>query len=208
MKNTFVTLAIIAFASLAGRASAAPITFTFQENGSNTDLGTTSTFVESGYQLTASGFLTAGGTTHLYAKSQGPIDGSGEIGLGTTSDPSGEHEITVNNFVQLTLPTMPASMLNLLFLGSVQNGESAKIYYNTVAGTLTGAVLISTVANADGSVAIPAMYQNGYIDITAGSKNVLLRSAQFSTVPEAGFTSSLLGVGLMGLFALRRRLSA
>src|SRR6266478_10168923 len=102
MKHKLTTIIMaLAGIALAGQANAGAINFNFQENGSNLDLGPTSTFTEGGFSLTASGFLTAGGTTNLFAKNLGGT----ETGLGTTTDPTGEHEITTANFVQLTLPT-------------------------------------------------------------------------------------------------------
>ena len=184
-------------------------TFTFLENGSNVDLGPTSTFIEGGFSLTASAFLTSGGTTDLYAKSASDVDGSSEIGLGTASDPTGDHEITTTSFIQLTLPTIPPSNFLTIMLGSVQSGESAEVFFTHTAGTLTGATLIGTVSNGDGSVTIPADDQTGFIDITAGSVNVLLSSATFSVVPESG-SLTLLGVGLVviGIEGVRRAVRA
>jgi len=184
-------------------------TFTFLENGSNVDLGPTSTFIEGGFSLTASAFLTSGGTTDLYAKSASDVDGSSEIGLGTASDPTGDHEITTTSFIQLTLPTIPSSNFLTVLSASVQSGESAEFFFTHTAGTLTGATLIGTVSNGDGSVTIPADDQTGFIDITAGSVNVLLSSATFSVVPESG-SLTLLGVGLVviGIEGVRRAVRA
>src|SRR6266480_4600112 len=101
MKHKFRTIIMALAAIGAGLATQAKaVNFTFQENGSNIDLGPTSTFTSGGFSLTASGFLTAGGTTNLFAKDLGGT----ETGLGTVSDPSGQHEIVTTNFVQLTLP--------------------------------------------------------------------------------------------------------
>jgi hypothetical protein len=192
---------------LFGQQVQAAVTFNFQENGSNVNLGPTSTFTEGGLSLTASGFLIAGGTTALYAKNVGPIGGSGEMGLGTASDPTGDNEITTADFVQLTLPTTPPSIFNVALLASVQQGEQAKVYFTTTAGSLTGATLIGTITNADGSVTIPGADQAGFIDITAGSANVLLQSATFTAVPEGSSTIAFLGIGgvaLAGIASLRR----
>jgi hypothetical protein len=192
---------------LFGQQVQAAVTFNFQENGSNVNLGPTSTFTEGGLSLTASGFLVAGGTTALYAKNVGDVGGSNEMGLGTASDPSGQNEITTADFVQLTLPTTPSSIFTLAFLSSVQQGEQAKVYFTTTAGSLTGATLIGTITNADGSVTIPGADQAGFIDITAGSANVLLESATFTAVPEGSSTIGFLGIGgvaLAGIASLRR----
>jgi len=202
--GSLFAVALMAWSPFQTTANAALITFNFQENGSNLALGPVSTFTESGISLTASAFLTAGGATNLYAKSQG----SGETGLGTTSDPSGEHEIVTSNFIQLTLPTTPATAFLMISLASVQTGESAQVFFTTTPGTLTGATLIGTVTGHDGTVTIPLSSQTGFIDITAGAGNVLLGSATVSTgtVPDGGATVSLLGCALIGLAALRRKL--
>jgi hypothetical protein len=208
MKHRFTTI-IMALAglgvALATHANAVTLTYNFLENGSNAGLGATSIFTEGGFSLTANGFLTAGGPTGLYAKSLGV----GETGLGTTSDPSGDHEIVTTNFVQLTLPTSPPSTFGMVLLASVQQGEQAKVYFTTTPGTLIGATLIGTVTNSDGSITVPAGDQTGFIDITAGVANVLLEGATITTsVPDGGSTIALLGVALGGIEGVRRMLRA
>jgi VPDSG-CTERM motif len=189
---------------LAGQANA--VTFTFQENGSNVNLGATSIFSQGGLSLTASGFLTAGGSTALYAKNLG----FAETGLGLARDPSGDNEITTDDFVQLTLPTTPPSTLNMVVAASVQPGESALVYFTTISGSLTGATLIGTITTEGGSITIPAGDQIGFLDITAGSHNVLLKSVTFTptTVPDTGSTLALLGMALVGAEGLRRMVRA
>jgi len=198
-----MTLAAAIAAGLATQAKA--VSFTFQENGSNLDLGPTSTFTSGGFSLTASGFLTAGGTTNLFAKNLGGT----ETGLGTVSDPTGQHEITTANFVQLTLPTTPPSNFSMVLLTSVQTGESAKVFFTTTPGTLAGATLIGTVSDANGSISIPAGDQTGFIDVTAGAANVLLEGAEITTtVPDGGSTVALLGVALTAVEGARRMFRA
>lgn len=201
-KFTIIIVALAAIGiALATQANAATITYSFQELGSNLDLGPTATFTEGGFSLKASGFLTSGATTDLYAKSLG----GDEIGLGTTSDPSGQHEIVSTNFIQLTLSTTPSSIFNLVFLASVQNSEQAKVFFTHTAGTLTGATLIGTITNADGSIPIPAADQSGFIDITAGAANVLLHGAQITTAVPEPSSLAFLALGAGGILTLRRR---
>ena len=204
MKHKFTTMimALAAMGALATQANA--VTFDFQSNGSNIDLGPTSTFTVGGFSLTASGFLTSGGTTDLYAKftSGNPS----ETGLGTAID--SEHEINTTDFIQLTLPTTPPSNFQMVLLASVQVGEQAKVYFTTTPGTLTGATLIGTITNADGSVNIPAGDQTGFIDITAGAANILLESATIAGVPDGGSAVALLGIALAGIEGVRRALRA
>ena len=203
MKHKFTTMimALAAMGALATQANA--VTFDFQSSGSNLNLGTTETFTVGGISLTASGFLTNGTPTILYAKNLG----ASETGLGTTADPSGQNEIFTGDFIQLTLPTTPPTNFQMVLLASVQFGESAKVYFNTAPGTLTGAILIDTITNADGSVTIPAIYQTGFIDITAGAANILLESATVST-PDSGSAVALLGIALAGIEGVRRAFRA
>lgn len=208
-KLTTIIMALVGIgAAFSAQTYTATVTFSFLENGSNVNLGNTSTFTEGGLSLTASGFLTSGGATALFAKSTGPIGGAGETGLGLARDPSGDNEITTDDFIQLTVPTTPTSTFNLALLSSVQQGEQALVYFTTTSGSLTGATLIGTITNADGSVTIPNSDQTGFIDITAGSANVLLESATFTsnrtTVPDSGTTAVLLGCALSGLGVVRR----
>jgi len=179
-KLTIIIMALAGMGvALATQANAATITFSFQENGSNLDLGPTSTFTRGGFSLTASAFLTTGGSTHLYAKNLGS---TATTGLGTTLDPSGEHEIVTTDFIQLALPTSPPSTFNVVMLTGIQSGEQAKVYFTHTAGTLSGATLIGTLT-ANGSVTVPAGDQSGFIDVTAGAGNVLLACVRITSIP-------------------------
>ena len=195
-------MALAAMGALATQANA--VTFDFQSNGSNMDLGPTSTFTVGGFSLTASGFLTNGTPTDLYAKFT--LGNPSETGLGTNID--AEKEVNTTDFIQLTLPTTPPSNFNMVLLASVQFGEQAKVYFTTTPGTLTGATLIGTITNADGSVTIPAGDQTGFIDITAGAANILLESATVSSVPDSGSAVALLGIALAGIEGVRRAFRA
>ncbi len=201
-KFTIMIMALAAMGAWATQANA--VTFTFQENGSNVDLGPTSTFTVGGFSLTASGFLISGGPTDLYAKFT--LGNPSETGLGTNID--AEKEVNTTDFIQLTLPTTPPSNFNMVLLASVQFGEQAKVYFTTTPGTLTGATLIGTITNADGSVTIPAGDQTGFIDITAGAANILLESATVSSVPDSGSAVALLGIALAGIEGVRRAFRA
>ena len=182
MKSNKYLMALTAMGLALATQANATITFNFLENGNNKHLLSTTNFTESGVTLTASGFRTNGAAADLYSKytSGDP----GETGLGMNTDLGNDHEIDVQHFIQLTLPTTPVYSLTSIMLGSVQNGESAKIYWTTTSGTLTGATLLDTIMNADGSFVIPFAYSaSGYLDITAGAANVLLESATFDVTP-------------------------
>jgi hypothetical protein len=200
MTRKIILLLAAAAGALALTANASTIPFHFQESG---DIGHSFTFNQDGFDFTLSAFLTAGGNTNLFVN-----NGGGDAdGVGTTADPSNENAIATTTFIQLTVPTTPASNLDFVSIGNIGAGESAKVYFTTIAGSLAGATLIGTLT-ANGSAAVGPLYQNGFIDVTAGSGNVLLTGAQLSSlsVPDIGSTSSLLGMGLVGLAALRRKL--
>jgi hypothetical protein len=201
MKNKLTAIAMALAAIFVSARLANAVTFTFQENGTNMDLGPTSTFTESGISLTASAFLTIGGATDLYAKNQGAT----ETGLGTALDTI-DHEILSNDFVQLTLPTTPPTTFSMVIAASVQAGETALVYFQPLGspGTLTGATLIGTITTEGGSVTIPAGDQTGFIDITAGVGNILIQSVTVATVPDGGSALALLGIALAAIEGVRR----
>jgi hypothetical protein len=98
----------------------------------------------------------------------------------------------------------------MVVAASVQPGESALVYFTTISGSLTGATLLGTITTEGGSITIPAGDQIGFLDITAGSHNVLLQSVTFTptTVPDTGSTLALLGMALVGAEGLRRMVRA
>lgn len=200
-----MALAVIG-AGLATQANA--VTFTFQENGSNMNLGPTSTFTDGGFSLTATAFLRPSGTgPSLFAKSEG----LGETGLGIFG--TIDNEITTSNFIQLTLPTVPPSNFQTVISGSVSGGEQMDVYFTTTPGDLTGATLIGSITATGGSVTVPALDQIGFIDVTSanntGNGNVLLASVTVGAIPEPG-SVALLAMALAGtaIEGLRRTLRA
>ena len=196
MKNKILTtLAVIGFAVA---AQATPVVFSFLENGSNLALGSSSTFTEGGVSITAY----AGPGDTLYAKNLGV---GSETGLGLTSDPSGQHEITPGRFIQLGLPTTPITTLSLVFLTSVTAGsETATIWFSAVQGVL--GAQIGTVAS-EASFDVSA-YTSGYIGISAGAGNVLVESLHADLrTPDGGSTMLLMGGALTALGLIRRKLA-
>jgi len=193
------TVALLGFGVV---AQGAPITFSFLENGLG-NLGTSSTFTESGVSLTA--YVGPSGQ-QLYAKNQGP----GETGLGTASD--SENEINPNNFVQLNAATSPAMEITTLYFGSIQTqtlGERVDIYYSTTLGSL-GTLLGSVYGSGSGVVGSFDLtsygYMTGYYGVTGGVGNVELGGAVVNAVPDVASTGMLLGGTLTMLGLLRRKL--
>ena len=187
-------IAITLLAGLGMSAQAVSLNYTFQDYGVGT-LGASKAFTQSGYTVTATGV----GDT-LYAKNSG----AGEIGLGTTTD--ADHEITSQAWVQLDVSQLSGATLATIFLSSVQTGETAKVWFSDVSGTL--GTLISTLT-ADGSLDITSYLSHRYIDVTAGSGDVLIAglSATTRNVPDGGTTVAMLGAALTGLGLIRRKLA-
>ena len=199
-KNTILTaVAVLGFAMA---SQATPVTFTFLEDGSNINLGSSHTFNSGGASITAYAFSTDSSAQQLFAKDQG----AGEQGLGIVSDPSGNHEIWGNTFIQLfALAGLPT--LNIT-LGSTDGGEIANIYYSSTLGTLGS--LIGSV-NSDTTFDIASGYQHGYLSVQAsgenvGTPNVLLGTAT-TTVPDGGTTIALLGAAMAAAGMIRRKLA-
>jgi hypothetical protein len=191
-------LAAIAVIALGTAVQATPVTFTFLENGNNVNLGTSSTFTQGGSQLEAWALGSAPGD--LYAKNHG----GDENGLGLTSDPTGDNEITKGQYVQIL--GLAGFDITSIAIGSDTPPDGATIYWSSTAG-LGGLHLITTLS-ADGSVNLSA-FAGDYITVGASAGNVLLDSATgVQTVPDGGSTVLLLGSVLTGLGLIKRKLMA
>ena len=211
-KRFIAALAAVGFA-VAMDANAAVINFQENDSPANTStlLGTTATFTDGGASLMAAGFGPGVlNSVPLFAKFT--TGDPTETGLGLLNDPSGEHEITVGSFIQLTVPpSPPGSVLNLIIAGSVQSGESAVVSFNLAPGTLGGGVPITGTAGPGPDQTMFTISSGaGFIDITAGSGNVLLDSATVTVpqIPDGGMTVAMLGGALTLLGFARRKLVA
>jgi hypothetical protein len=205
--NTKTLIATLALAGFAAATQANVIDFS--ANGNNNALGTTSTFTQGGISITAYGFGPSS-AVNLYSKNQG---GGGENGLGLVNDPAAQNEITVGSFIQLGLPTTPATLVNLVLLESNTLQESATIWWSTTLGSL-GSQIGTVLASADGTgnFTLPALYANGtgYLGISAGSGNVLLGALDVTprSAPDGGATLILLGSAMSAIGLIRRKLVA
>ena len=204
MKSKLVVVTL-GWMGVALATHAGTLTFTFLENGPNLDLGNTSTFTEGGTSLMASGFTAAGSPSDLFSKftSGNP----GETGLGMVVDSGNDHEIDPAHFIQLDMSNLKGTASSSLWLGSVQSGESGVVYATMTPGSLVGATAIGTLTS-DGSLNITSWVNAGdFIDITAGSQNVVISSltATSRDVPDTGSTVLLLGAALSGLGLVRRK---
>ncbi len=211
MKTTGCRLSFLIAAAVLGcwTARASTVTWTFLENGSDVALGPSSTFVEGGYSLTAYGFADGMPATpsDLYAKfSLGNMD---ETGLGMAADVDGTHEIDTHHFVQVDSKITPPATIGALELHSIQVNENAAVYGSNSLGDL-GTWL--TTLSADGTFDLApfaAKYRYfGITDVgTVPAADVLITALSATTAaPDGGATSLMLGIGLVGIGVLARRL--
>ena len=135
------------------------------------DQGTSHTY--SGITATAYG----PGTQHLYGK-----NGSGdEKGLGLTSDQSGDHEITVGQFIQLDVTSLQG--LTISFIMNSSTGSDAwKVFESSSAFATSGSSTVTGTNESSHSIAIASGMK--YLDFTATSGNVLLNSISYTATPE------------------------
>jgi hypothetical protein len=194
-------------------SSASTFLFTWTENGANVSLGASSTFTESPMKVTAYVFNTDGtvGTNALYAKNLG----GDEVGLGTTADPSGQHEIVPSDYIQLDFSDMKSKFTitaATLQMDSSTGTEGYKIYgknTTTMGGTLVsfGSSLYTGTSETSFNVlSYIQSYNTLAINETTGGGNVLLGSLLITATQNAPepATMWMLG-GAVGLLALARR---
>jgi hypothetical protein len=197
MKKTII-LTSLAVIAISVSVQATPVTFTFLENGGNTALGTSSVFVQNGVSVEA--WALGSNPGDLYAKNHG----GDENGLGLTSDPTGDNEITKGQFVQFAALTA-GFVFDSLTIGSDTPPDGATLYWSAtqgVVGTMIGAF------SSDQTVNLSAYDSSGYFSLGASDGNVLLDSAVGHTVPDGGSTVMLLGSVLTGLGLIKRKLMA
>ena len=196
LRMAFVPLAIALMTS----SARADLMFDFTENGLG-KLGVTTMNFRS--TQSSQYHIDITGTAGLYIKTSG----GDESGLGLTNDPSGDHEITPMNSIDLNiaaLKTLYKITKLTISIGSVQCGENYQVY----GGSIAPLHVLGSGVSADGSVSVTgsnlAKYNDYIVTTTCG--NILVASAAVAgiAVPEP---SSLLLIGFggtVGLIVYRR----
>jgi hypothetical protein len=196
-------------------ASATVLDWNFQDHLGV--LGTTQTFTAGGFNLTARGFTPGDVGTAMFGKN----GGGDENGLGLNNDPSGDHEITAGNFVQVNLDGIRSSLAAGGFsfqMGSTTQGEGWAVYGSEDGSPFTLTLLAqSSGTNDEGFHTLAGGYDNYNFFYFGGGPgacgagcngNVLLTNfdATLSAVPLPA-TLPLFGgaLALGGLFLKRRK---
>jgi hypothetical protein len=170
----------------------ATIVWDLNPNDQNAPVGGSShTFTNSGFSITAYGFDNNGGigTAHdLFYKNVPEIGGATETGLGLTNTPNNELQAGLH-FIQFDFTAaLAAGMFNgQLSVGSIQANESFTIYGSNTLGTLGTQVSgIFGSAFDNQFVSIPGFGQFNYYSVLAMSDDVLPVAvrADLPAVPE------------------------
>ena len=167
--------------------------------GTTINFGTSTTTGDQGVSkaygvVTATAYGT--GSPHLFGK----FDGGDENGVGLTSDPSGEHEITIGDFIQLDVSSLIGTQLTIV-MGSTTNGEAWSFFASNSALATSGTAVMSG-SNENSFTFTPTLK---YLDVTSTNGNVLLSSLSYTQSTPEPVSFALVGTGLLGVFFIRRR---
>ena len=212
--------ALAALGVATSSASAAPILYDFTSSSSTVNLGSSETYTAGGITITAySGYL-SGTTVTRSGVLVGNNRGSDEQGLGVCIgsgntcnnghyDDDPEIDYSPREVVQLDITNLLSNGYTSLAVNadSATGGEKLDAYTSMSSSGL--GTLVGSITSAAGTVSIVqnGNYLNFISDNGSGGSDVLLHSLTATKVPEP-VSMAILGTGLIGLGAVRRRRSA
>jgi hypothetical protein len=205
-------------------ALAALVTWQLNPGSVNGNVGSsTQAFNVSGYSITARGFdhpSSGADTAHnLFYKFEGPIGGSGERGLGLVGTHDNELQLNTNgsvaNYIQLDLRSILAQGFTggQIEVGSIQNGESFRLFGSNVQGSL-GTQLAGTWGSQfdEEFVSVPNFGSFQFISVASNAVDVLPVAFRANITPVPEMNALFPIVGLIAAVSctqiLRRRRSA
>jgi hypothetical protein len=219
--RTLLLACVCAFTS--SSAVAALVTWQLNPANMNGNVGSSSrTYTVSGYSMTARGYDNVSGpdTLHeLYYKSEVPVGGAVEVGLGLVGTPSNELNINADGSVAQYIQLDLRSILSQGFTGgqisvaSLQAGEGFRLFGSNTQGSL-GTQLAGTwvgLAFDNQFVSVPSFGSFDFISIAAVSGRVLpVAFRAITPVPEMEALFPIVGLlaAVSATQILRRRRAA
>ena len=216
----------LATALAASSASAAIVWDLNPQNQDAVVLGTSQTFTEQGFTITARGYDDSdtngiGTPTNLYFKNRPPDGGANESGLGLANSPHHEVNGSANgtlNFIQLDLRSIISQGATnfQIAVTSLQEGESFQLFGSSSEGVLGTAISgpYTGLQFDDKFVAVTDLGAFSFLSIAgsgAGSNVLPSRfSADITPIPEVGAVMPIVGllVAVGATHILRRRRAA
>lgn len=213
----FLLLAALLALVVITPAGAAPIVWDFSSHGVNVPLfAVPEVFTSGGFSIGAYAYIGTASATLFSKKGGGDEDGLGiyrkKWDKGTHSWVlDGDQEIQAGDFIQLNLMGLAGLSDFKLKIGSVQSGESYKIWGSNTLGVKGTSLGTGTLNNM--FFDIPTALSYKYLSVTAPTGDVLVMAASAvdrrgeERVPEPG-TMALAAPALGLLYWVRRRKSA
>ena len=197
---------------------AAFVTWDLNPGNVNAPVGSaTQLYTVSGFSITARGFDNVAGTDtphDLFYKFQTPVNGAGERGLGVVG--TNDNELQINNdgspaqYIQLDLRSILSQGFTggEIMVGSIQAGESFRLYGSNSQGTLgiqLGGLFGSTFDEK--FVAIPSFGSFQFVSVAAGVMDILPVAFRATPVPEMNALFPIVGLvaAVSSTHVLRRR---
>lgn len=218
-----LALCAVSLICLFSASAGASVVWDLNPSDQNAPTGSTSeVYTSQGYSITAYGFDNNNGTGtphELFFKSESPVNGASEVGLGLTNTVGNELQVSSNgtpfHFIQFDLTSILAAGLTdgRLSVGSIQSGEAFNIYGSNALGTLGTQLGGDFGSSFDNQfVALPDFGVYKYYSVVAAAVDVLpvAVSAEAPVIPEMSALLPIIALVLavVATNGLRRRRDA
>lgn len=199
LKNMSKITSILAGALFLFATPAWSAVLLYNFNSPTGNLGNTEVYTSNGVAVTAYGYL-GGHTADLFGKN----NGGDEVGVGIAGQ--SDNEIGTNSFIQLDLAQFWASNPSnvSMSIGSVQSGESWRIFGSNTLGTLGTLKQSGTTDYPNSFILNSILGSYRYLGVQSGSGDVLISTLSGVSTPEPA-TLLILGSGLALASMCKRR---